>query len=227
MRYVVSDLHGELSLFERLLKRIGFSADDEMFVCGDLIEKGERSIALAKYVLSFPNIRCVLGNHELAFLKYYHSLSEMSPDDFDAILGKLQAYFPEDGYLLDWDLVDRLEALPAYIEEDDFICVHAGIPLDGASNPLPLCKASPEELVNDRRFKDPHLSHNGSKCVFFGHTHTDCICGEPKLLGYRRRGERTGSIRDYYKVHLDTGAWKSGVLGCFCIDTQKAIYIKK
>lgn len=227
MKYVISDLHGELSLFEKLLAKIGFSSADEMFICGDLIEKGDHSIELVKRVFSFPNIRCILGNHELAFLNYYHALLEQSPDDFDAVLAKLQAYFPEDGHLLDWELVDRLEALPPYIEERDFICVHAGIPLDGTKK-LPLLAEIPvEQLVHDRGFKDPRVVHRGPKCVFFGHTQTDCICGEAKILGYRRSGANTGSVRDYYKVHLDTGTWKNGVLGCFCIDTQKAIYIRK
>ena len=74
MRYVISDIHGEYHLFLDLLDKIKFSATDEMIVCGDIIDKGEHSVKLLQYIMSQPNIRCILGNHEYAFLKYYWAL---------------------------------------------------------------------------------------------------------------------------------------------------------
>ena len=228
MKYVVSDLHGEYELFVSLLEKIKFSLGDEMYVCGDIIDKGESSVRLIKLIASLPNVHAIVGNHEYSFLKYYHSTLEESPEDFDAVLKHLQSYFSTDGHLLDWETVDWLENLPAYIEEDDFICVHAGIPLDEKGYPLPLSDASMGELVWNRKFKDPNLVHYGDKCVFFGHTQTNVICGESKILAYRRRGVTPrGGIKDFYKIHLDTGTWTTGRLGCFCIDTCKAFYVEK
>ncbi len=228
MKYVISDIHGDYELFCSLLNRINFSSEDSMYICGDIIDKGPESIRLAKYISELKNVRCIIGNHEFAFLKYYHSILEASPDDFDEVLGKLQAYFPEDRYLLDWDLVDWFDSLPSYIEEDEFICVHAGIPIDESGYLLPLSQVGIEQLVHDRRFKDPNVIHKSPKCVFFGHTQTDCICGESKILGYRRNNSTTPkTIKDFYKIHLDTGAWNNGVIGCFCIDTLRATYIRR
>ena len=227
MKYIISDIHGEYELFHLLLKHINFSKFDTLFVCGDIIDKGESSVRLAKEISSMNNVFCILGNHEVAFLKYYHSILEDSPGNFDLTLKKLQSYFPTDGYLLDWDLVDWLDSLPAYIEENDFICVHAGMPIDESGALQPLDTVRVEQLVHDRRFKDPKVLHNSPKCVFFGHTQTNCICGEPKILGYRRKNSKTKTIRDFYKIHMDTGSWSNGVLGCFCIDTLKAFYVKK
>lgn len=227
MKYCISDVHGEYALFGRFLDKLHFSSKDELYICGDIIDKGNDSIRLAKYISSFPNMHCIIGNHEFAFLKYYHSILQTSPEDFDVVLQQLQAYFPQDGYLLDWDLVDWLESLPAYIEEKDFICVHAGVPMDACANLLPLSAASIEQLVQDRRFKEPDVIHNSPKCVFFGHTQTDAVCGENKILTYPRTGvTQAKTVRDYYKIHLDTGAWQSGVLGGFCIDTLESIYVK-
>ena len=228
MKYVISDIHGEYELFRSLLNSVNFSNKDTLYICGDIIDKGPESIRLAKYISKLKNVRCIIGNHELAFLKYYHSILEASPEDFDEVLKKLQAYFPDDSDLLDWDLIDWFDSLPAYIEEDEFICVHAGILIDESGCLLQLSQVSVEQLVHDRRFKEPNVIHRSPKCVFFGHTQTDCICGESKILGYRRNsGETLKKIKDYYKIHLDTGAWSNGVLGCFCIDTLKAIYVKK
>lgn len=228
MTYCVSDIHGEYELFVRLIEKIKFSKDDVMYVCGDVIDKGDSSIRLAKYLSSFPNIHCIIGNHELSFLKYYHSILRTSPSNFDEVLKKLQDYFPSDGDLLDWELVDWFDSLPTYIEREDFVCVHAGIPLDENGCLQPLKNVSVEALVHDRRFKDPRLLHRSPKCVFFGHTQTDCICGESKILGYKRDKYATPkTIKDYQKIHLDTGTWSNGILGCFCIDTLKTVYIKK
>lgn len=228
MRYIVSDVHGEYELFVRLLKHISFSEEDEMYICGDVIDKGQQPIRLAKLISSKGNIHCIIGNHEHAFLKYYHSFLETSPNDFDEVLRKLQNYFSEDGHLLDWDLVDWFDELPSYIEEDEFICVHAGIPINSDQQLVSLDEVSVEQLVYDRRFKDPGVIHISPKCVFFGHTQTNCICGESKVLGYRRNNYAPPkTIKDYYKIHMDTGAWSNGVLGCVCIDTLKVYYIKK
>lgn len=228
MRYCVSDVHGEYDLFLRLLQKIRFSDADELLICGDIIDKGQDSVQLSRLIFSCPNMRCIMGNHEHAFVKQYHALMQSSPEDYDAVLEKLQAYFPHDGHLLDWETVDRFDELPYYIEEDTFICVHAGAPLDKNGMLLPLENATPEQLVNDRRFKDPEAIYCGDKCVLFGHTPTNYICGADKILVYRKQpNTKSSQITDYYKIHLDTGTWLNGVLGCFCIDTCRAIYVNK
>ena len=227
MRYFVSDIHGEYALFERLLEGIGFCEADEMFVCGDIIDKGPASVRLLGRVMRMKNLHAILGNHELAFLNTYHALSDRFEGDPNGLLARLRAYFPEDGELLTWEMVDYLESLPAYIEGEDFICVHAGIPGEVSRGLAPLSSVDTEVLVQDRKFKDPAFVHTGQKCVFFGHTQTDAIVSEPRVLAYRRRGTAFGDLRDYYKVHLDTGSWSNGVLGCFIAESGKVVYAKK
>ena len=230
MTYFTSDIHGEYYLFCELLKAIGFSERDEMYICGDIIDKGKHSVRLAKLIFSMPNIHVIKGNHEYYFLMYYDSLMKTATDDYEEVLNKLRGYFPEeDGKLLDWETVDRLEALPDYVEKDDFICVHAGIPIDDDGKLLPLESVFIGSLLNDRHFKDADFVHTSPKCVFFGHTTTDCVCDENRILAYTRQKhyDRKLSINDFYKIHLDTGANINGVLGCFCMETLKAIYVKK
>lgn len=229
MTYCISDIHGEYELFMRLLDKIGYSDSDRLIVCGDFIDKGTASIRLAKALFSMPNAYCIKGNHEYAFFKYYRSRMHAAIMDFDAVLWQLQQYFPEDGHLLDWDTVDMLADLPYYIEDDEFICVHAGVPLDAAGRLIPLEDAIPEELVEDRRFKDPQLLPKDGKCVLFGHTPTTYLGAKPEILTYARSGRDPASreIADYCKIHLDTGTPISGVLGCFCIEDCRAHYVKK
>lgn len=229
MTYCISDIHGEYDLFMHLLDKIKYSNSDRLIVCGDLIDKGAASVRLAKTIFDLPNSYCIMGNHEYMFFKFYRSRMHSAILDFDAILWHLQKYFPEDGNLLDWDTVDMLVDLPYYIEENDFICVHAGVPMDECGRLLPLNEVSLEEFVHDRRFKDPMVLPKESKCVFFGHTPTTYINPIPKILTYPKVGcaQDSRNISDYYKIHLDTGASVNGVLSCFCVDNCQAFYITK
>lgn len=231
MTYCVSDIHGEYDLFLRMLEKIGFSDSDRIIILGDIIDKGTQSVKLLQFISKMKNAVAINGNHEYTFLKLYWGLMRESPDDFDYILKKLQEYFQGDGHLLDWETVDWVETRPYYIEEEEFICVHAGAPVDGNGRLLPLELATREQLVYDRNFKSPDLEIADSKCVLFGHTPTSYISGSDRIIGYRREGAKKDvrgryNIGDYYKIHLDTGTWLNGVLGCFCIDTCTGTYVK-
>ena len=231
MTYCVSDIHAEYGLFLKLLDKIKFSDGDKLIVCGDIIDKGQESVKLLKFISEMKNARAIIGNHEYTFLKMYWGLMRESPEDFGYILKRLQQYFPNDGHLLDWETVDWLENLPFYIEEEDYICVHAGAPLDKNNKVIPLKNATREQLVYDRTFKNPSVEVFDSKCVLFGHTPTSYISDSDRIICYRRRDAEKGidglKITDYYKVHLDTGTWLNGVLGCFRIDDCTGVYVKK
>lgn len=227
MRYVISDIHGEYGMCMSLLDKIRFSRQDTLYVCGDMVDKGNESVHLLKFMLNSPNVRCILGNHEYSFLKAYWAIMKTSPENFDGVLNRLRRWFPGDGRLLDWDTVDKLEALPLFIEEEDFICVHAGLPLDGNCRIVPPQSAREAILLGDRYFMRPEVAPEGGKCVCFGHTPARYVCGEDRILAYRREGRRGNDIRDYYKIHLDTGVWLGGPLGCYCLDTCTAHYVKR
>lgn len=228
MRYIASDIHGEYDLFMRLLEKISFSDKDEFFVCGDIVEKGSDSIKLVKSIMKTPNVKCTLGNHEYAFLKYYWSIMSSSPTDFDAVLSVLREYFNGDK-LLDFEVVDFLEALPYYIETDDFICVHAGVPLGIDGKMLPLSSALPEQFVYDRTFKDPSVKPSAeNKCIFFGHTPTIALTGgSAQILTYLKPNKQGKDISDYSKIHLDLGTGITGRVGCFCVETCSCIYVDR
>lgn len=205
MIYIVSDIQGEYKLFIKLLRKIDFSSGDEMIICGDVVDKGQDSDKLLKFIKSMPNFRFIFGNHEYAFLKHYWAIMQASPNDFDEVLKNLQDYFPYDGKLLDWDTVDWLESLPYYIEEKKFICVHAGVQLDEDNRVVPLCKTTREHLVYDRNFKEPNVVPLTNKCIFFGHTPTSYISNESRIIKYKWDASSTNTIQDYYKIHLDLG----------------------
>lgn len=227
MVYVCSDIHAEYQLFIKLLDEINFGDDDVMYICGDVIDKGNDSIKLMQFIMDSPNIHTIMGNHEYDFLKYYWSLMKDATDDYDFVLNKLKEYFP-DGHLLDWDTVDYIESLPYYIETESFILVHSGLPIDENNRVVHPSGVKVEALVYDRAFKDADALPITDKCIFFGHTPTSYLCGSPKIIKYKKQGATGDSIYDYLKIHLDVGTWlSSGVMGCICTDTLEEFYVKK
>ena len=67
MIYLISDIHGEYDLFIKLLRKIDFSSDDEMIICGDIIDKGQDSVKLLKLIKSMPNFRFISGITNMLF----------------------------------------------------------------------------------------------------------------------------------------------------------------
>lgn len=220
MQYFISDIHGHYDLFCRLMEKIKFCGGDTLYVLGDMIDKGPHSVRLLRLLFSQQNVFCIAGNHEYNLIKYYHALMRQT-EDYDYVLRQLGERY-EDRRLLDWDTVDKLETLPYFIEEN-FIAVHAGVPLQNGKI-LPLSQAMREQLVYDRDFLSPHCLPEG-KCVLFGHTPTRSVCGRDGILMYPRGG-KVNTICDCIKIHLDTGVYLGGVLGCVSFE-GKCFYVKQ
>ena len=227
MVYVCSDIHAEYDLFIKLLDKIKFSDGDVMYICGDVVDKGNDSIRLLQFIMQKDNILTIIGNHEYDFLKYYWGLTETPADDYDKVLKKLQEYFAFDGHLLDWDTVDFIDSLPYYLETEDFILVHSGVPVDEKNQIVHPKAVKVEYLVYDRNFKNPSVLPNTDKCIFFGHTPTSYLCDKPNILKYKKNGSNTNSIKDYCKIHLDVGTWISKTMACICVDTLEEFYVTK
>lgn len=64
--YVISDIHGYLNRVSDLLRQVSFSDGDELFVLGDIIDRGPQSAeAIIWAVEEAPcNIHFLMGNHE-------------------------------------------------------------------------------------------------------------------------------------------------------------------
>lgn len=230
--YAISDVHGEYDLFLKLLEKINFSNEDTLYVLGDFIDKGKKSLNLLKYIYERENIRAILGNHEQYFLSYYDSLMwdfKESTNEAD-ILKKLQGYFPEDTEILEWEHVDFLEGLPAFIEEDEFICVHAGVQLDYDTNcVLSMREQEPSLLFNDRRFANNTVIPKNSKTILYGHTPCHYENGSGEFIKTPREGQfyNGKNLFEYVKIRLDTGVHFTRMLGVLRLDDMQEFYVNE
>lgn len=62
--YVMSDIHGFYQTFLNALNTIEFTDDDELYIIGDVIDRGTQGVKILQYVMNKPNIHMIMGNHE-------------------------------------------------------------------------------------------------------------------------------------------------------------------
>ena len=216
--FFCSDLHGEYDLFMRLTEKCRVGSGDVVYVLGDVIAEDKTFKALC-------------GNHEYALLQVYHDyMEDFSGEGEEEVLRKIRNFYPTDGEFLTWNTIDHADALPFYIEEKDFICVHAGLEMDADGRIVPMEKQNVNRLIYDRKFKERRVIPQTRKTVLFGHTPCYLENGTGKFIKTLRPGVREGrKLSDYIKIRLDTGVAFSGMLGMLRSDENglTEIYVEK
>ncbi len=65
MKYAMSDIHGNLDKYKSILQLIEFSEEDELYIIGDVIDRGAHGIELLMDIRKRSNVHLIMGNHEL------------------------------------------------------------------------------------------------------------------------------------------------------------------
>ena len=190
MIYVSSDWHGvELEKIKSLLKRVDFSDDDFLFIIGDIIDRGEHSVELLKYIMFEPNIKLIRGNHEQMLLDcsfLFDEINEETIADFTTAHLKIVTNWQRNGgdttikglkkesnemrrmifeFIAETPLYDSVS-----VNDEDFLLVHAGLSLDACGKFRRLSESTREDLLWIR----PHIDDEYSRdfMTIFGHTPT-------------------------------------------------------
>jgi serine/threonine protein phosphatase 1 len=127
-RFVIGDIHGCISTFKELLKKVGLQAFDHLYILGDMIDRGPSSANIIDYILELKkngfNIFPIRGNHEQMII----TINDFYPEKIHKYL---RFYGSADLLNRKGDIKKRyqefLRSLPLYIELDDFILVHASL----------------------------------------------------------------------------------------------------
>ncbi|BCT91559.1 bis(5'-nucleosyl)-tetraphosphatase, symmetrical [Lysobacter helvus] len=122
--YAIGDLQGCYDPLQRLLERLRFDpAQDRLWFCGDLVNRGGQSLETLRLVHSLrAQSVVVLGNHDLSLL----AIGERRPDEQRKVNPDLQrVLFADDAReLLDWL---RLQPLLHADRALGWMMVHAGL----------------------------------------------------------------------------------------------------
>ena len=118
--YIVGDVQGCLSPLKKLLDKIAFSTEDQLYFVGDLVNRGPESLETLRFIQSLPNAKTVLGNHDLHLLAVYFKTRHSEPKD--TIQEILDA--PDVENLMSWL---RQQPLMIHLPAFKGIIVHAGV----------------------------------------------------------------------------------------------------
>lgn len=234
MRYIVSDIHGCYQQYQMLLEKIHFSAEDELYVLGDVVDRGPEPIRLLQDMMKRPNVIFILGNHDFIMYTLMKKLSvEITEENYDKYLTKeiLLDYnlWMQDGgqvtaeqfsklsYSEKMDVLDYIAGASLYevIEHNgkEYRLVHAGL-----ANFVP-DKAMEEydlyDFLEERADYTKRYYPNENIFLVTGHTPTVFIKGWEKTEVYMENGH----------IALDCGCASGGKLAAFCIETREVIYV--
>lgn len=230
--YVMSDIHGEYKKYLEMLELIKFSDEDELFVIGDVVDRGPEPIKLIQDMMLRSNIYPLMGNHDLmAFDVLSKLMVEITEDNYDTHLTKdtmreLSEWLADGGditltqfraldkqqrqdildYFSEFSLCEAID-----IGEKSFIMSHAG--LGNFRKDKKLCEYTEEELLFGRNDPDVQYFDNPNIYLVWGHTPTRIICGEDKIY------------KSHNNILIDCGACFGGKLACLCLDTMEEFYV--
>ncbi|MEG0591662.1 MAG: metallophosphoesterase [Coprobacillus sp.] len=240
--FVISDLHGQFVLLQLLLDRIGFTDNDELFILGDIMDRGPNSIDIYYFVRAMDNIHMIKGNHEImmrqamaAALKYNLDSERSNPyrlwkqNGAVKTVNSIREYLQKDfiSYEEYFDLkqmfikeaIEFIDSLPSYIELDlngkHYVLVHAGVDPE-----IPLEENSEDILAWIREYfylneanKDYTYIFGHTPCCFINDDHSFDIWYDP----------------DYHnKIGIDGGlaVGSKGQLNCLCLNNDEVTVIK-
>ena len=69
MKYVIADIHGNERRFNSIMKQINLQREDTLYVLGDVIDRHPGGIRILRRIMSMPNAKMLLGNHEYMMLR--------------------------------------------------------------------------------------------------------------------------------------------------------------
>lgn len=230
--YVMSDLHGCKNEFDQMLKLIDFSTYDELWIVGDVCDRGRASIPLLLEIMQNDNMHLVFGNHDLWLDKYAQTMINLKedtmhfdmPDDFvtwthfNGGLTTMDQFMDLDSPTC-YDIKLYLENKVFYqylkIKGQKFLLVHAGLSKEYLLPNTRMSSVPSDSLVwahigiDDNPFQD---------CIMVvGHTPTF-------LYGEESDGQIIkGKNNTIY--HIDCGCVYGRKLGCLRLDDLQEFYI--
>lgn len=224
---VIGDVHGKLSLLDRLLEEIQYKpGTDRLVFIGDLVDRGEDSRGVVARALELrkasPELVTVIrGNHEEMMIDALSASGAEAAErselwSFNGGIETLQSYMDEEGTLnLPEEHVDFLASLPTWHEDEHAIYVHAAM-VEAADGTFIHPGQEPNNLEllwsRNRRF----FAEYKGKLVVFGHTIAGMIFGEPEKVWLRE-----------HLIGVDTGAYLTGVLSAVELPSRRVWSVRE
>lgn len=230
MTYVMSDIHGNLKRFNRIMKLIDLHPEDTLYILGDVIDRYPDGITILQRIMKKSNIKMLLGNHEhmmLQSLGVYQNRDTPSLSDILQRRKQLKCWhhnggkathdqFQQQSPKEQKRIVEYLNALPRNISIEvngkEFLLIHGGI----ESN-FNVYTSEYDDAISHAVWSRNHLSTciTKDKLLVFGHTPTFHFKNffPPQIFQQDNR------------IGIDCGCgYEIGRLACLRLDDMKVFY---
>lgn len=231
---VTSDIHGGVDLLKSLLKKVNFCDDDYLFILGDLIEKGPKSLECVRYIMRLVekgNTFVLKGNNDASIeaiklnkidYETYKSWNKVNSIYTDMI-EELKLDINDDEQLKNAnklilerfaDEINFLTNLVHIIETDRLLFAHAGI-----DNFKSLEDNDPFRVMKQNTFC--FFAQPSPKLLFVGHYPT-LVYMDNKIFDYAPKRHFKKNI-----ISIDGGysVKKSGQINMVIIDSEATMNI--
>ena len=226
MKYVISDIHGMWDKYQSMLQLIKFSAEDELYILGDVIDRGEGGIKILQDIRRHTNMHLLMGNHELMAVQTLFAQDENEWNEkmiVWAVNGGEETYysFLELSEEEQKEITELMANLPDYIEVEVngriFYLVH-GFPADTLEKQV----WTRPKLNTKNPFKD--------KTLFVGHTPVMLLHDNPDKYIHMlwEKGKHVEIEHAEGFIDIDCGCG-SGIpeerLACLRLDDMEEFYV--
>ena len=236
MIYVISDIHGCYNEYKKLLEKINFNEEDELFVLGDVVDRGPEPMKVLLDMMLRPNVYPIIGNHDYMALTLLSKLNvEITEENVESQLSgnimEAYMYWIQDGgkttvdsfkklnktlkkevleYLKDFSLYEEV-----IVNGKTYILVHAD--LHGCEEEKDLEEYTLADLIFYRADYTKRYFKDENTFLITGHTPTRLIHGNQKSFVYEENGH----------IAIDCGCVYGDRLAAYCLDNGKVEYVEK
>ncbi|MEK4513982.1 metallophosphoesterase [Paenibacillus sp. FSL H8-0122] len=182
-KFFITDIHGDKTGLELLLRQSGMNwAQDQLVIGGDMINRGKDSAGVLVYLKQLTErhpgqVHALIGNHEEMMGDYIKSGDKLwlSHGGRETLASLKQAYpDPEQRQ----ELMEWAYSLPLYFEDDEYVYTHAGLyteqPLEEQSREILWMT----EYEFYRQPREALLALTNGRPVIHGHTPVERIYGD-------------------------------------------------
>ncbi len=212
MKYAVSDIHSQNDELVRLLEKIRFDPEEDyLYILGDLFDRGRQPVETWHTYLELKKQHCcgaVPGNHDIWFIQHIHNMKN----------GLLRPYYYET-----IDIMEKQLSLDQMAGIADEMCTWPlQIRTEAGGNRYLLAHAKTAEPSSKQdisyytfeyfRYNDPDYEKNG-------------ISGYISVVGHDITDNGRVWINEAGNLYMiDCGCYRTGRLGCLCLDTKEILY---
>lgn len=99
MIYVMSDIHGNSVKFNSVMDQIKLQPEDTLYILGDVIDRHPDGIKILRKIMTMPNVKMLLGNHEHMMLEAIAKPYNLkNPEEYEEHDYKLRVWYNNGGH---------------------------------------------------------------------------------------------------------------------------------